>query len=102
MDRLQEEHVEGHGVLRWEGPWSKDVCVLCVRVSTCGCMCGGMYVYVCACVYERVCTRRWRVGGVAPCLVVWILLAPGVTEPWGRSLRLRSSGALVLVPGLEC
>ena len=49
MDRLQEEHIEGHGVLRWEGPWSKDVCVLCVRMSTCGSMCVRMYM--CAHVY---------------------------------------------------
>lgn len=120
VDRLQEEHVEGHeGLEESCGGRDPGASVLCVHVSTCGFMCVG--TYMCARVYvhmctphvhshavftcEHVCTResqRWRVGGVAPYLVVWALLAPGVTEPLGRSLRLRSSGALVLVPGLEC
>lgn len=139
VNRLQEEHVEGH-VGSEEFCGGRDPGARTCIMWSCGgrdpgartcimCACEHMWVYVCRYVYvctcicaqvhmctphvhahavftcEHVCTReswRWQVGGVAPYLMVWALLVPGVTEPLGRSLRLRSSGALVLVPGLEC
>ena len=123
VNRRQEEHVEGH-VGSEESCGGRDpgarTCIMCACEHMWVYVC--RYVYVCTCICaqvhmcmphvhahavftcELVCTResrRWHVGGVAPYLVR-ALLAPGVTEPLGRSLRLRSSGALVLVPGLEC
>lgn len=55
VDRLQEEHVEGHeGLEESCGGRDPGASVLCVHVSTCGFMCVG--TYMCARVYVHKCT----------------------------------------------